>query len=108
MELAGGVHGRIRLRADERYSGHRPSVDILFHSVAELGPAGIGVILTGMGSDGAEGLLAMRRAGARTLGQSRDSCVVYGMPRAAASLGAVDREIALSALPEAILGACRK
>jgi len=108
MELAGGVHGRIKLWAGERYSGHRPSVDILFHSVAELGPAAVGVILTGMGRDGAEGLLAMRTAGARTLGQSRDSCVVYGMPRAASSLGAVDREIALSALPGAILGACRK
>lgn len=108
MELAGGVHGRIKLRAGERYSGHRPSVDVLFHSVAELGPAAVGVILTGMGRDGAEGLLAMHTAGARTLGQTQQSCVVYGMPRAAFALGAVDREIALSALPEAILGACRK
>lgn len=108
MELAGGVHGRIKLSSNEPHGGHRPSVDILFRSVAALGPAAVGVILTGMGCDGAEGLLAMRTAGARTLGQNQDSCVVYGMPRAAFALGAVDREIALSALPEAILGACRK
>lgn len=108
MELAGGVRGRIKLRAGEAYGGHRPSVDVLFSSVATLGTAAIGVILTGMGADGAEGLLAMRRAGARTLGQSKETCVVYGMPRAAFALGAVEREIDLPAMPEAILGACRK
>ncbi|MEG3144336.1 chemotaxis response regulator protein-glutamate methylesterase [Sphingomonas sp. RT2P30] len=108
MELAGGVHGRIKLRASESHGGHRPSVDVLFHSVAQLGSAAVGVILTGMGSDGAEGLLAMRTAGARTLGQSQDTCVVYGMPRAALALGAVERAVPLSAIPEAILGACRK
>ncbi len=108
MELVGGVHGRIRLRATEPCSGHRPSVDVLFRSVSELGAAAVGILLTGMGSDGAEGLFAMRTAGARTLGQSRETCVVYGMPRAAFILGAVDREVPLSAMPEAILGACRK
>jgi two-component system chemotaxis response regulator CheB len=65
-------------------------------------------MLTGMGSDGADGMLAMRAAGARTLGQSKETCVVYGMPRAALALGAVGREVDLSAMPEAILGACRK
>jgi two-component system chemotaxis response regulator CheB len=108
MELAGGVHGRIKLRSSEAHGGHRPSVDVLFQSVALLGSAAVGVILTGMGSDGAEGLLAMRTAGARTLGQNQDTCVVYGMPRAALALGAVERAIPLSAIPEAILGACRK
>lgn len=107
MELAGGVHGRIRLRRGDLCSGHRPSVDVLFHSVVELGRGAVGAILTGMGADGAEGLLAMRQAGARTLGQSRDSCVVYGMPRVAFELGAVEREVSLSAMPEAILAACR-
>lgn len=107
MELVGGVGGRIRLRRGDLYSGHRPSVDILFQSVAELGAAAVGVILTGMGADGAKGLLAMREAGARTFGQSRESCVIYGMPRAAFEAGAVEREASLSALPEAILGACR-
>ena len=107
MELAGGVDGRIKLRRGDPVSGHRPSVDVLFRSVADLGPAAVGAILTGMGADGAQGLLAMREAGGRTLGQSKDSCVVYGMPRVAFELGSVEREVSLSAMPEAILGACR-
>ena len=108
MELSGGVGGRIKLRRGDPVGGHRPSVDVLFRSVAPVGPAAVGAILTGMGADGAEGLLAMRRAGARTLGQSRDTCVVWGMPRAAQSLGAVEKEIGLSGMPEAILKACRE
>lgn len=107
MELQGGLNGRIRLRAGDPVRGHRPSVDVLFHSVAELGARAVGVILTGMGDDGARGLLAMRQAGARTLGQNRETCVVYGMPRAAFELGAVEKELGLSAMPEAILAACR-
>lgn len=107
MELSGGIAGHIRLRAAEPVSGHRPSVDALFRSMAPLGAAAVGVILTGMGQDGAEGLLEMRRAGARTFGQNEASCVVYGMPRAAFELGGVERELSLSALPEAILAACR-
>lgn len=108
MELVGGTDGHIRLRPSDPVGGHRPSVDILFHSVSALGPAAVGVILTGMGSDGADGLLAMRLAGARTFGQAQASCVVYGMPRAAFELGAVEQELSLSAMPEAILVACRK
>lgn len=107
MELAGSTSGRIRLFRGDPVNGHRPSVDILFHSVAKLGARGVGVILTGMGNDGASGLLAMRNAGARTLGQNQASCVVYGMPRAAFELGAVERELSLSAMPEAILAACQ-
>lgn len=106
MELSPG-QPRIRLRAADPVAGHRPSVDVLFNSVARLGTRAVGVILTGMGSDGAEGLLAMRRSGARTLGQSQETCVVYGMPRAAFELGAVERQFSLSAMPEAILAACR-
>jgi two-component system chemotaxis response regulator CheB len=98
---------RIRLRTGEPVSGHRPSVDVLFKSVAGLGSGAVGVILTGMGSDGAEGLLAMRRAGARTLGQNQESCVIYGMPRAAFQLDAVEHQFSLSAMPEAILAASR-
>ncbi|WP_188054538.1 MULTISPECIES: protein-glutamate methylesterase/protein-glutamine glutaminase [unclassified Sphingosinithalassobacter] len=105
MELAAG--NRIRLRRGDPVGGHRPSVDVLFRSVAAMGRSAVGAILTGMGADGAEGLLAMRRAGARTFGQSRDSCVVYGMPRAAFEAGAVEKELGLAALPEAILKACR-
>lgn len=107
MELAGGPGGTIRLTPSDPVGGHRPAVDMLFRSVAPLGAAAVGVILTGMGRDGAEGLLEMRAAGARTYGQNQASCVVYGMPRAAFELGAVERELNLSAMPEAILGACR-
>lgn len=106
MEL-GVDQRRIRLRATDPVGGHRPSVDVLFHSIARSGVDAVGVILTGMGADGAEGLLAMRRAGARTLGQSQETCVVYGMPRAAFQMGAVERQYNLSAMPEAILAACR-
>lgn len=83
---------------------HRPSVDVLFHSVAsEVGAQAIGVILTGMGKDGARGLLAMHEAGAWTIGQDRDSCVVYGMPREAALLGALDEVAALGDIAARIL-----
>lgn len=107
MELVGGLRGRIKLSAAAAHGGHRPSADVLFRSVAPLGPSAVGVMLTGMGADGAEGLLAMRHAGARTIGQSKETCVVYGMPRAAFALGAIEREVALTAIPGAILGACR-
>lgn len=108
MELVGIGDRRIRLTQADPVTGHRPSVDVLFHSVAKSGQAAVGAILTGMGSDGAAGLLAMRQAGARTLGQNAATCVVYGMPRAAFERGAVEREVSLSAMPEAILAACRK
>ncbi len=108
MELNGGIDGKIRLRQGDPVTGHRPSVDALFRSVAPLGAAAVGVILTGMGADGAQGLLAMRRNGARTLGQTRETCVVWGMPRAAGELGGVEKEVGLSAMPEAILRACRE
>ncbi|MGM5007809.1 protein-glutamate O-methylesterase CheB [Rhizobium sp. 969_B3_N1_2] len=85
-------------------NGHRPSADVLFDSVAELaGRNAVGVILTGMGRDGAAGLLKMRHAGARTLGQNEKTCVVYGMPRVAHELGAVEQQLPLSAIGEEIL-----
>jgi two-component system chemotaxis response regulator CheB len=72
-------------------------VDVLFHSVAEAAGGGaVGVILTGMGADGAEGLLAMKRAGARTIAQDEASCVVFGMPREAIEIGAVDHVLPLA------------
>lgn len=84
----------------------RPSVDVMFQSVARhAGPNAVGVILTGMGADGARGLLAMKEAGARTLAQDEASCVVYGMPREAAKLGAADEVCALSDVPQRILAA---
>ncbi|MBT0670552.1 chemotaxis response regulator protein-glutamate methylesterase [Novosphingobium profundi] len=108
MKLTGASGNTIRLVAADPVSGHRPSVDVLFSSVAALGSRAIGVILTGMGSDGAAGLKEMRDAGALTFGQTKETCVVYGMPRAAFELGAVEKEINLSAMPEAILAACRR
>jgi two-component system chemotaxis response regulator CheB len=88
-------------------SGHRPSVDVLFHSVAEaVGPKAIGVILTGMGKDGAEGMLAMRNKGSYNVGQNKASCVVYGMPQVAASIGATHKELPLLDIPAHILQLC--
>ena len=108
LQVAAGAQSlRCRLREGEPVSGHRPSVDMLFRSVAETaGRRAVGVILTGMGKDGAAGLLAMREAGARTLGQDEASCVVYGMPRAAFELGAVERQLPLHEIAPAILSAC--
>lgn len=84
------------LSRDEPVNRHRPAVDVLFHSVAaEAGANAIGVILTGMGKDGAQGLLAMRQRGAWTIGQDEATCVVYGMPREAARVGALDEVSAL-------------
>lgn len=88
-------------------SGHQPSVDVLFQSVARhAGAQAVGVILTGMGRDGANGLLAMRQTGALTLGQNQASCVVYGMPRAANEIGAVAEELSLKGITKEISLAC--
>ncbi len=82
----------------------RPAVDILFHSVAKCaGPNAVGVILTGMGADGAEGLLQMKKAGAKTIAQDEASCVVYGMPKEAVKLGAADRIAPLERIPQEII-----
>jgi len=78
-----------KLRGGAPVSGHVPSVDVLFHSVAaSVGRKAVGILLTGMGCDGAEGLLAMAQAGARTIAQDEATCTVFGMPRAAIALGA--------------------
>ncbi|WP_438447993.1 protein-glutamate methylesterase/protein-glutamine glutaminase [Gorillibacterium sp. sgz5001074] len=93
--LPGGGFG-VELHDGERVNGHKPSVDLLFESVArEAGSHAVGVILTGMGYDGAKGLMAMRRKGARTVGQDEASSVVYGMPKAAYEIGAVEKQIPL-------------
>ena len=87
--------------AGNKVNGHCPSVDILFESVAkEAGKKAIGVILTGMGYDGAKGLLAMRQAGAKTLGQDENSSVVYGMPKVAYNIGAVEKQLPLERIAE--------
>lgn len=88
---------------------HRPSVDVLFHAVArEAGRHAIGVILTGMGKDGAQGMLAMRQAGAWNIGQDQESCVVYGMPREAAQVGAVAEVASLNGVAARILARLRQ
>lgn len=91
-------------RNGEKVSGHCPSVDVLFTSVAEVaGANAIGAILTGMGRDGAEGLLKMRNAGAFTVGQDKESCVVYGMPMEAFNIGAVEVQAPLYNIADIIL-----
>ncbi|MCH5204590.1 MAG: chemotaxis response regulator protein-glutamate methylesterase [Oscillospiraceae bacterium] len=88
----------------ERVSGHCPSVDVLFNSVAETaGPHAIGAIFTGMGRDGADGLLKMRKAGAFTIGQDKSTCVVYGMPMEAYNIGAVEVQAPLGEIARIIL-----
>lgn len=90
---------QVECKGMDRVSGHCPSVDVLFQSVARTaGKDALGIILTGMGGDGANGLLAMRKAGALTIGQDEASCVVYGMPKVAYDLGAVQYQTGLSAI----------
>ena len=91
-----GVY-QVEIKRGPRVNGHCPSVDVLFESVAKVaGPKAVGIILTGMGGDGAKGLLQMRKAGARTIGQDESTCVVYGMPKVAYDLGAVEQQEKLS------------
>jgi two-component system chemotaxis response regulator CheB len=102
-----GGYYRCLLDDGPAVSGHRPSVDVLFRSVANIaGKAAVGVILTGMGKDGAEGLLQLRTAGAMTFGQDESSSLIYGMPRVAFERGAVVRQFSLSHMADAILDAC--
>ena len=98
-----GPRYKIECFNGDKVNGHCPSVDILFTSVAkEAGSNAIGVILTGMGYDGAKGLLAMRRKGARTIGQNEKSSVVYGMPKVAYDIGAVEKQVSLQDIPSLI------
>ncbi|MDU2063262.1 MAG: chemotaxis response regulator protein-glutamate methylesterase [Sporomusaceae bacterium] len=93
----------------DNVNGHCPSVDVLFNSVADkAGSAGLGVILTGMGYDGAKGLLKMKQAGAITFGQDQQSCIVYGMPKVAYEIGAVERQAPLANIPRLICSAINR
>jgi two-component system chemotaxis response regulator CheB len=102
--LAPGRHhltfaaGQVQLIADRSPSGHVPSGDMLFNSLAKSGPRAAGVLLTGMGEDGARGLLAMREAGAHTIVQDRATSAVYGMPAVAMALGAAEEELPVGAI----------
>lgn len=100
-----GAQYVVEVRDGPVVNHHKPSVDVLFRSVAQAaGRNAIGVILTGMGDDGARGLLSMRKAGARTLAQDEASCVVYGMPKAAVEMDAVDQSVGLAQMGAAIQG----
>jgi len=117
--LAVVAHGDRHLTVERRGNGwaarsrsgplvcrHRPSVEVLFQSVAKnVGAAAVGVILTGMGADGADGLLAMHQAGATTIAQDERSCVVFGMPKEAIQRGAADRVVSLANMPQAMVSA---
>lgn len=99
-----GANYEVELEPSEPVNRHRPSVDVLFHSAANVvGCNAVGVILTGMGKDGAQGMLAMKQAGAVTMAQDEASSVVFGMPREALRIGAADLEVPLSDISEAIL-----
>jgi two-component system chemotaxis response regulator CheB len=107
LQVRRGPAGLVtELLATPPVNRHRPSVDVLFDSAAAIvGKDAVGVILTGMGKDGAQGLLRMRQAGARTFGQDESSCVVYGMPREAFVIGAVGEQHPLAALANKVLQA---
>ncbi|MGC2402305.1 MAG: chemotaxis response regulator protein-glutamate methylesterase [Acidobacteriaceae bacterium] len=99
-----GTEYKVRVYRGERVNLHLPSVDVLFSSCArELGKNAIGVILTGMGADGARGMLEMKQAEAYNIAQNEASCVVFGMPREAIARGGVDQVVALRKIPEALL-----
>ena len=101
-----GAVARVWLDDEPRGALHRPSADVLMASVAKAyGPRTLGVILTGMGSDGVEGLRAIRLGGGRTFAESEESCVIYGMPKAAVEAGVVDRCVPLGRMADEILAA---
>lgn len=102
--IRSGAEYRVRVFSGPPVNRHRPSVDVLFHSCARtLGPHAVGVILTGMGDDGARGLLAMRQAGSHTIAQDESSCVVFGMPKEAIQCGGAEDVMALNRIPTAML-----
>jgi two-component system chemotaxis response regulator CheB len=101
--------GRIRLSQGEPVKGHRPSVTVLFESVAgAYGPAAVALILTGMGADGAEGMKTLRDAGAMTIAQDEASCVVFGMPKEAIGLGAVQHVVPLEKMAHTMMVLCKR
>ena len=110
MRVERGTSGGyvIRLEESPPVNRHRPSVDVLFASVAAVAPQAVGVLMTGMGRDGAQGLLSMRRAGAFTIAQDEATSVVYGMPREAAALGGVAEVAPLDQIAAAIVRAASR
>lgn len=100
---------RVQVRSGDRVNGHAPSVDVLFNSVAhEVGPNAVGVVLTGMGRDGASGLLRMRQAGARTFSQDEASSLIYGMPMEAWAQGGSEKQVSLDQVPQELLAVLKR
>lgn len=108
LEIVPARGGAVHLRHGPPVSGHRPSVDALFLSALPWAGRITAAILTGMGRDGAEGLLALRQAGAETFGQDSETSVVYGMPRVAFELGGVGQQLPLAAIGPALMASCRR
>ncbi len=107
--IKNGSHYQVEIKNGERVNGHCPSVEVLFESVARsAGANAIGIILTGMGGDGAKGLLSMRQAGAQTIGQDESTCVVYGMPKVAYDCGAVQYQERLENIAQRTYSLLRK
>ncbi len=107
LVLKPGKPNLCQIKRGEPVSGHIPSVDALFHSAISQAPQVVGVILTGMGKDGAAGLLALRRAGGTTIGQDEATSLVYGMPKAAFNMGAVQRQLPIQKIGAEIINVCR-
>jgi two-component system chemotaxis response regulator CheB len=102
----GGQAPRVWLDDEPRSALHRPSVDVLMSAVARAyGARVLGIVLTGMGTDGVEGLRAIREAGGRTLAESEETCVIYGMPKAALEAGVAERAVPLGRMADEILAA---
>ncbi|MGE4552435.1 MAG: chemotaxis response regulator protein-glutamate methylesterase [Desulfovibrionaceae bacterium] len=105
IQRSGGMY-KVRLNEGELVCGHRPSVEVMMHSVAKsVGANAVGVMLTGMGGDGAGGMLAMHQAGARTMAQDEASCVVFGMPKVAWERGGAEKLVPLSDMAQAVINA---
>jgi len=105
MELyRSGAKYFIKIRDGELYNRHKPSVDVLFNSVAKhAGQNAVGILMTGMGRDGADGLLNMLNCGARTIAQDEKSSIVFGMPREAIKIGAAEKVLSLNEMPQRVL-----
>ncbi len=103
-------NGKLVIRLDQSpaVNGHRPSVDVMMQSVAMIQAPKVGVIMTGMGNDGANGMKELKKSGASTIAESSETCVVYGMPKAAIQLGAIDHEVPLHQIVSFVVRALNK
>lgn len=110
MEVVRSASGyTVQCRQAEKVSGHAPSVDVLFSSIAKnVSIRKVGIIMTGMGRDGADGLLRMRQKGAFTIGQDKESCVVYGMPMVAYNIGAVCTQASCNNISSVLMNHLKK